>query len=653
MQNVSALSYVYLKDSGGNILEKINYDENKISKVLKLNVYCSLKKITEGATCFYFKDQDTSLNFGGGNKVLPVASQQNVTPSVQVPKALTNDTQPILKQVEEFPVANSAPQQNATSPNIVYQIIERAVPGPQGPAGRDGKDAATGNTEFLSQYATGAQYNGFGAGTGSSVNPTGDGNLSTIAGAGLSSCNLVTNKIVYNSTTKLFECATDQTGGSSFSGGNITGQVITATTSLISPVLFASTTYATTSNALNLVSSLATFTQATSTNLFANILTVLATTISNLLFTNATGTSATTTNLFSTNLSSTNSTLTNIEGTKATITSGTSTNWYSTNSNASNASFTNLLTTNATFTYATVTHGFFTNLQVTGPISAALTNGYTFRGSTGGVSEATSTIFVANNSFVGIGSTTPSEKFSVQGNMRVSGSIVSPNLSGLITSGFSDTVLCIDSTGNISKDTGGSCYTTASSDERLKSNIATVTSALEKVKGLNTVTFNWIDSSRGTSTQFGYIAQDILKVVPEVIKQDEKGFYKVNYQALSAIYANAIKELDERVTKLFTELADKILNVESRVENLEKRMSEVESRLQIQNSVNNLNTSSSSIPLWESGASSTGTTTTGTTTFLNLETLNGVSTTSTSTTSQGNSVVDTNLQISTTTVPQF
>jgi hypothetical protein len=585
-----ALSYAYLKDQNGNIVEKIYYDETKTLKVLKLNTYCSYKKLTEGFTCVFpetYTDNYSVVNnsdvtistslgnatvdySGGGGQVtngnLSVPQGNNLTqaklstttkpevknnqttpspvtntptPKKEEPKVLkqetpktpekvvtpvptpvsaptkvpANNTQ-VLKQTTPAPVPTTTPPVNNTStnqnkPNVVYQVIEKAVPGPRGPAGpagRDGKDAVSSTSQtFLSQYATGGQYIGFGA--ANAVNPSGDATLSTITGAGLSSCNGTTQKIVYNSSTKLFECAVDQTGGSSFSGGNISGQTITATTSLLSPLLLASTTFASTSNILNLL------------------------------------------------------------GTNATI-------------------------TNATFTNITLTN-----------LSSDLTNGYVWRGSSTGKNEATSTLFVANTGKVGVGSTTPTEKLSVQGNLLVSGNIVAPKISSLANSGFTDTVLCIDASGNITKDTIGSCYTTASSDSRLKKDIATVTNALEKVKGLNTVTFNWIDESKGTSTQFGYIAQDILKVIPEVVKTDENGFYKVNYQALSAIYANAIKELDARVTEIFNTLTERILGVENRVDRLEKRMDEVETRLNIQHEVVDLNATTSTTTSGWTGSS--------------------------------------------------
>ena len=356
----------------------------------------------------------------------------------------------------------------------------------------------------------------------------------------------------------------------------------------------------------NLLFTNATGTNATTTNLATSYFNASGYSyISNLFGTLATFSAATTTNIFAQNLFNNNLTSTgtfalatgtissssilyanidnlfanNTIGTLATYTSGTSTNWLTTNSSSTNASVANLVATNATFSYATVTNGFFTNLSVSGPLAASLTNGLTFRGNSANISEATTTIFVANSGKVGIGgTTTPAEVLSVQGNLLVSGNILNPKLSSVPNSADGgDVYLCISTGGVVVIDCSGNY-----SDERLKKNLATVTSVLEKVKSLNTVNFNWIDENRGTSTQIGYVAQDVEKVFPEAIKHDQNGFMKVKYDILSAIYANAIKELDKLVFDKITEILNRVGKNEEDILNLRTRMEKVESTLQMQ-----------------------------------------------------------------------
>jgi hypothetical protein len=584
-------------DKNGNLVEQrtfqfgVDKEGKEVGERMRLVWFCWSKSFFDGLSCSPVTNTVFSQQKAVENKLTPEISYAG--------GGVRN--QPVVENSEAKPSVGSA---NPQSQQVIYQIIEKAVPGPQGPAGRDGKDGTSVASQFLSQYSAGSEYNGFGISTNNAADPTGNANLSTISGAGLSSCNSTTSKIVYNSTTTLFECATDQGGsGSSALPANATFTLATIT-------------YAT---ATSFFSGSASFTQATSTNFFSAAFSSLASIITNLLFTNATGTNATTTNLATTNfLTSGFSILPSIYGTNATFTTATITNTYSTNilstnatlTNATitylnvtnfspneivvntstitsatntnlysqNASFTGLVADKATFSYATVTNGFFTNLSVTGPVQAALTNGYVFRGGTNNYSEATSTIFVANSGKVGVGSTTPSEKLSVQGNLLVSGNIVSPFFSNLNDANAgSDQILCIKTTGEVVKDSlgGQNCFLNYS-DERLKKNIVSVDGILEKVRQLKTVNFNWIDESRGTSTQLGYIAQDVQKVFPEVVVQDKNGFFKVNYVSLSAIYTNAIKELidllDSKVDFLLNRITkneEEILNLKTRVDNLE------------------------------------------------------------------------------------
>src|SRR6185437_6327511 len=60
------------------------------------------------------------------------------------------------------------------------------------------------------------------------------------------------------------------------------------------------------------------------------------------------------------------------------------------------------------------------------------------------------------------------------------------------------------------------------SDERLKKNIEAIASstALADVLKLNPVTYNWKDDSQGTTTQIGFIAQQVKQVVPDIVNTD-------------------------------------------------------------------------------------------------------------------------------------
>ncbi len=53
----------------------------------------------------------------------------------------------------------------------------------------------------------------------------------------------------------------------------------------------------------------------------------------------------------------------------------------------------------------------------------------------------------------------------------------------------------------------------------------------------------------------GVIAQEVEKVFPELVTTDEQGRKKVEYEGLIAPLIEAVKELDERVRALETEIA--------------------------------------------------------------------------------------------------
>jgi hypothetical protein len=93
--------------------------------------------------------------------------------------------------------------------------------------------------------------------------------------------------------------------------------------------------------------------------------------------------------------------------------------------------------------------------------------------------------------------------------------------------------------------------TTTSSDKRLKKNIKPITNALDIVEKLQGVHFDW---KKDDEKSLGYIAQDVEKVLPEMVKEHEhfgNGEYKtVNYAAMVSIMGEAIKELKAEVEEL-------------------------------------------------------------------------------------------------------
>ena len=98
-------------------------------------------------------------------------------------------------------------------------------------------------------------------------------------------------------------------------------------------------------------------------------------------------------------------------------------------------------------------------------------------------------------------------------------------------------------------------FSTTVSDERLKENIKLIDGALDKVKQLKGVTFNYTQDGKVSA---GVIAQDVEKVLPEAVaekkiplKTDDGLLYKtVRYDALHSLLIEAIKELSAEVDEL-------------------------------------------------------------------------------------------------------
>ena len=98
------------------------------------------------------------------------------------------------------------------------------------------------------------------------------------------------------------------------------------------------------------------------------------------------------------------------------------------------------------------------------------------------------------------------------------------------------------------------------SDQRLKTDITSLdtTTGLAAVEQLNPVSFYWQDTSipetSSTQEQYGFIAQQVGQVLPNLVFMSPAtpltpgGTYTLNYQGLTAVAIQAIKELDTKVT---------------------------------------------------------------------------------------------------------
>ena len=127
---------------------------------------------------------------------------------------------------------------------------------------------------------------------------------------------------------------------------------------------------------------------------------------------------------------------------------------------------------------------------------------------------------------IGIGTATPLDKLHVAGDVRVG-----TGTTGCVRDADADVI-------------AGTC----SSDVRFKKNITPFARSLDNVARLQPVHFYWradeyASKHFGTSESFGLIAQEVEKVLPELVTTDEHGYKAVRYSALPLHMLQAIKEL--------------------------------------------------------------------------------------------------------------
>ena len=88
---------------------------------------------------------------------------------------------------------------------------------------------------------------------------------------------------------------------------------------------------------------------------------------------------------------------------------------------------------------------------------------------------------------------------------------------------------------------------TINSDMRLKSNIISLSGALAKLLEIDGKSYTM--KSNEKEAKIGLLAQDVEKVLPELVKEadDKQGTLSVNYQGLIPVLINAIKEQQEQL----------------------------------------------------------------------------------------------------------
>ena len=118
--------------------------------------------------------------------------------------------------------------------------------------------------------------------------------------------------------------------------------------------------------------------------------------------------------------------------------------------------------------------------------------------------------------------------------------------------GANTTVFTVNSSGTLEVKGDIIAFGTPS-DRRLKENIKPIESALSKAMKLQGVTFDWKEKEGkiiDIKQDIGFIAQDVQKVLPELVKENVDGKLSMRHQGIAPILLEAIKELKQEIEEL-------------------------------------------------------------------------------------------------------
>lgn len=110
----------------------------------------------------------------------------------------------------------------------------------------------------------------------------------------------------------------------------------------------------------------------------------------------------------------------------------------------------------------------------------------------------------------------------------------------------------------------------------MKTNIDEIVDAIKIVENLQGRTFEWNDRSffrRPGERTIGFIAQEVQRVLPEVVRQDpETGLYSVSYAELLPVLLEAFKEHLREYRADHAELRNQMLELRSIIYDIRKGM---------------------------------------------------------------------------------
>jgi hypothetical protein len=112
------------------------------------------------------------------------------------------------------------------------------------------------------------------------------------------------------------------------------------------------------------------------------------------------------------------------------------------------------------------------------------------------------------------------------------------------------------------------------SDARLKKDVYNVSGGLDLVRKMRPVYFNWININNGQHV--GYIAQEMMEVLPQVVKEKTDGYLAIDYGSIIPILNSSINELDS----MLIDANNRISELEKENKQMKKALIDLEFRMQ-------------------------------------------------------------------------
>tara|TARA_R100001082_G_C4364954_1_gene161402 strand:+ start:37 stop:1341 length:1305 start_codon:yes stop_codon:yes gene_type:complete len=121
-----------------------------------------------------------------------------------------------------------------------------------------------------------------------------------------------------------------------------------------------------------------------------------------------------------------------------------------------------------------------------------------------------------------------------------------------------------------------------SSDERLKDNLIKIGNPLDKISQLNGYEFDWIVNQEihpNEGHDVGVIAQEVEKVIPEIVETRESGYKAVKYEKIVPLLIEAIKEQQVQIDEL-KENSHEPQNYKEQCEKLKKELDKLKQEVE-------------------------------------------------------------------------